>query len=121
MSHKGQVQTLPEDPELRSTYSGGIRTEGVKPVWGKELWRSELGADPEVPPFRPYLEGVGAGEGMLRLLSQLRQVRGLKPGVWDLFEGKGLSSDSGKVGKGSQEARSRVSKGVEPAARNLPT
>lgn len=76
---------------------------------GEELWRSELGADPEVPPFRPYIEGVEAGEGVLRLLNQLRQVRGLKPGVWNLCEGRGLSSDSGEIGKGSQEARSRVS------------
>lgn len=41
VSHKGQVQTLPEDPELRSTYSGGIRTEGVKSVWG---WGRNSGA-----------------------------------------------------------------------------
>lgn len=34
VSHKGQVQTLPEDPEFRSTYSGEVRSEGVKPVWG---------------------------------------------------------------------------------------
>lgn len=74
------MQTLPEDPKLRSTYNGGVRNEGVKPVSG-EPWRSELGADPKVPPSWPYLEGVGAGEGVLCLRSHLSQVRGLKPGV----------------------------------------
>lgn len=50
-----------------------------------EPWCSELGADPGVPPSRPYLEGVGAGDRVLHLLSQLRQVRGLKPCVWGLW------------------------------------
>lgn len=48
VSHKGQVHTLSEYRELCSTYSGGARNEGVKPVWGTlGLW---VGADPEVPP-----------------------------------------------------------------------